>query len=604
MLLVKNDDIWTKIAIKMRIALKYSDKKFIKLFKSTVYGRKICAYNGDRPKKRRKFDEKCGCTPAQEEKEAIKMANERTRKLRVIAALLALAMLLELMPLAALKAKAEETSYDDSVLFLDENGDQVSIAEWMAEHQQGQTPIIASGLSDDQDTLGSAGTTTWYVVSLAAWIDKSITITGDVRIILMDGYNSSSGNLSLNNIYIKGLTVSEGSSLTIYGESNEEMRAEKSANESTRWSKMTYFPGQLSINMWNDWDYSENAVISNYSEAKSGETGITIKDGGSLAVYGGQLDVKAVDVAIEGGTVTIGGGIVKVNPRTGGTTVSNSSINSTVDISGGTLEMTQSPIIGDVTISGGTVSNCYYINGQATITGGTVNVGSLLSNAVVDGNAMITFSSALDESMDTSNWNCLAMYDWETMQVYGNVTLTEDTEIQEDETLYIPEGSTLTLADGVTLKISKINNEGLILLGDGAQLLTSGGAEIVSDDDTEGNLGAVKTVAQLEAEEAAKNAEQNASQNTPQKDAATQDNKQDNSEKQESNGGALIALLLGGGIAVGTVVYFYVRTLRAQAAEKAATEEVATEEVTEEATEETTEEAASEATTEDASAAA
>lgn len=91
-------------------------------------------------------------------------------------------------------------SADTSVSYIDENGTP-------------RTCDSATEVTESDTTWGDDGNNGWYVVNDDVTIDQRVTVTGSVHLILAD-------ECTLNANW--GINVSNGSSLTIYGQSSDE----------------------------------------------------------------------------------------------------------------------------------------------------------------------------------------------------------------------------------------------------------------------------------------------------------------------------------------------------------------------------------------------
>ena len=153
-------------------------------------------------------------------------------------------------------------SADTSVSYIDANGTP-------------QTCDSATVVTESDTSWGDDGNSGWYVVNDDVTIDRRVTVTGDVHLILADGCN-----LTVN----VGIHVSEGNSLTIYAQSAGEGMGKLTANAG-----------------W------ERAAIG--SEQFQAAGNITICGGNITAAGGGSAAIGNVNG--EAGTVTIYGGWVK-----------------------------------------------------------------------------------------------------------------------------------------------------------------------------------------------------------------------------------------------------------------------------------------------------
>ena len=106
---------------------------------------------------------------------------------RLFAALMALALLVSLLPVSALAA-------DEGVTYIDENGDEQTVTETV-------TPVTAD------DSVWTSG---WYLVEGEVTVADRITVSGDVNLILADGFTLDAQAV---------INVPTGSSITIYAQS-------------------------------------------------------------------------------------------------------------------------------------------------------------------------------------------------------------------------------------------------------------------------------------------------------------------------------------------------------------------------------------------------
>ena len=331
------------------------------------------------------------------------------RRRRMLAALLALALCLSLLPMSALAAEADalgETGPEEAVCTCTapctEGGMNTACpvcgAEGAAPEDCGQSlpqgsgeaktqPLANDGISLLADTTSAKyldekgqeqtcpsatvvteSDTSWgsddnaehgYVVNGDVTIGTRVTVTGDVHLILVDGCNLTVSG---------GIDVSSGNSLNIYAQSTEEGMGKLTANA-----------------VW------ERAAIG--SEQSQAAGNITIC-GGNITAAGGE-SAAIGNVNGEAGTVTIYGGWVKATGGNGAPWENGGSgISGTVTIHGGQVEATGgngggaasggaggAGISGTVTIHGGHVE-ANGGNGASGATGGAGGAG-------IDGTATI-----------------------------------------------------------------------------------------------------------------------------------------------------------------------------------------------------------------------
>lgn len=223
----------------------------------------------------------------------------------------------------------------NSVTYLDAGG---------AEQTCGNATVVESGTT----TWGTAGQTTWYVVSGEVTIGSIINVAGDVHLILTNNCNLMPKN---------GIRVSEGN-LTIYAQSTDE-------------SAM----GCLIATQPNDNPF---AGIGSMRD-DSGGGAITI-NGGSVTATGGANGGAGIGDGnwSKGSTVTINGGIVTATGGNGAAGIGGgqNGAGTYVTINGGKVTATGGDfgagIGGGKTGSGGTIA----INGgTVTAKGGTRGAG-------------------------------------------------------------------------------------------------------------------------------------------------------------------------------------------------------------------------------------
>ena len=290
--------------------------------------------------------------------------------------------------------------------------------------QTEQTCDSATEVTESDTTWGDDNNDGWYVVNGDVTISTRVTVTGDVHLILKDGFTLNA---------TKGINVSEGNSLTIYAQSTGESMGTLLANDL-------------------DWEF---AAIGSEKEKNAGT--ITIC-GGNFTVTGG-IGASAGGAGIgsgtngNGGTIAIHGGVVHASGNGGAGIGSGYKNNNTIQTNGGNIQITGGTVIVRSTwgdgIGGGWASNS-----------GTFSTGS-------DGHAVI-FANRIGDIDNTADWSGV-IFQGTTGQVYGsNVTPTEDFEIPERYTLTIPNGTTLTIPEGVTLTNNgTINVDGGTLTNDG-----------------------------------------------------------------------------------------------------------------------------------------
>jgi hypothetical protein len=352
---------------------------------------------------------------------------------------------------------------------------------------------------DSGTTVLSTGT---YIVNQNVEISNRITVSGDVNLILADGYTLNAG---------KGINVSEGNSLTIYGQTNQtgaliiESVDEKNAgiggNGVVGGDDLTGTAGTITI--------CGGTVTAKGGNCAAGIGGGYKGAGGTISIIGGTVTAVGGENAAgigggvngaSGGTVTISGGTVtatggEYDGKTGGAGIGGGFCDSggTVTISGGTVIATGGSTGagigggymgagGTVTISGGTVT--------ATGNSGGAGIGRGFSPLGADsgtfsttdtttsttGTAIVFASSISDTSYDTDETTGGIIFNGDTGKVYGTYNLASDLDVESGKTLIVPEAKKLTIEDGKnitnngtirvdkgTLKEKNISNNGSIL---------------------------------------------------------------------------------------------------------------------------------------------
>ena len=313
--------------------------------------------------------------------------------------LFTLFILLCLLPLAAwAQAQTQETKY---IYYTWDNDTQTCIPN----NGTAQTAtVVTTGVTqwggDESDKEY------WYVVNDEINITDRITVTGNVHLILADGCNLTAS---------KGINVSAGNSLSIYGQTNG-----SGALEATR--------------------DSYNAGIG------GGYNG----SGGEVTIHGGEVTATGYSGAGIGGGYNGSGGEVTIY---GGTVTATGY--SGAGIGGG-----QNGNGGAVTISGGTVTATGESSGAGIGSGYGGSSGTFSTGT--DGHAFIIASSdtgdAISDQSGNSNWSGVIFEGDEGGLVYGSpITLTTDATIPAGKTLTVGEDKTLTIGKGVTL-----TNEGTL----------------------------------------------------------------------------------------------------------------------------------------------
>lgn len=292
-------------------------------------------------------------------------------KKRLISILLCLCMAVMLLPAVQISAAAADT-----VSYIDENGDSQSVS-------------AASATQVASDTTAWSGG--WYYVSGDVTISSTVTVSGDVRLILADG-----ADLKVISSVAAAIDVEGSNSLTIYGQAGG--------------------TGTLT--------------------ATGGSTGAGIGGGGTITINGGTVTAISEDNAGigggdggDGGSITINGGTVTATGGSDGAGIGGGlgGDGGTVKISGGSVNATTND------------ANAQAIGyGDCGSDSGTLQNGSGSDVSLTT----ITLSGINAKTAVTSLTTSLTDY------TYG----TKDMETDADGKLYlyVPSGTTVTAANAVS----------------------------------------------------------------------------------------------------------------------------------------------------------
>ncbi len=259
----------------------------------------------------------------------------RNWKQRLCSLLLCGAMLASLCPTALAE--------DGGIPYLDKNGEVQSCETYTT-----VTPELI-GWNTDKNPSG------WYVVENSVEIKYSVTVTGEVHLIL-----ANDCDLKVNG----GINVGIGSSLTIYAQSKDESAGKLTAIGSS--NAGIGGGGNITIN-------GGTVTASGYQAAGIG--GGYMDSGGNITINGGTVTATGVDGAGIGGGWMGGGGNITINGGTVTATSDNGAgigggndggSGGTIAINGGTVTATSNG--SGAGIGGGKGG----AGGQITISGGEV----------------------------------------------------------------------------------------------------------------------------------------------------------------------------------------------------------------------------------------
>ncbi|MDO5152750.1 MAG: hypothetical protein Q4D50_05250 [Eubacteriales bacterium] len=369
-----------------------------------------------------------------------------------------------------------------------------------------KTETAESATVVDENTTewawGVAGQETWYVVQDTATTSDRITVTGDVHLILADGYTLTAS---------AGINVPEGSSLTIYGQTDG--TGKLIANGGSDQAGIGGNQGSSISTAGNCGSITINGGVVSATGGRGGGAGIgggymgdgTVTINGGVVSATGGADGAGIGSGFLGsGTVTIHGGTVTAKGGTSSAGIGNGcgdSLTATITISGGVVSATGGSDgagigggamgSGNVTISGGTVTakggsggagigtgSGSFLTATITISGGFVAAQGgetstwFAAGAAIGSGGARDSSSAGAEADESSFTNAVVLRQSGasgstlTGTVYGDATLTTNATVPTGATLTVPEGSTLTIDKGVTLTNNgEITNNGTIRNG-------------------------------------------------------------------------------------------------------------------------------------------
>lgn len=258
--------------------------------------------------------------------------------------------LTEILPAESLAQATAENSAGAEVPYLDEDGAPQSAPN--------------ATLVTESDTAWDDG---WYVAQDSITIHSRVTVTGDVHLILADGYE-----LTAN----EGIQVAKNNSLTIYAQSKDDtmgmLTAQVASNDTNAaiGGRLYTDAGDITINGGN--------VTARGGDASAGIGGGPVASGGNIVINGGTVTATGGGAATgigggmqcNGGYVTINGGEVTATGGNQAAGIGSGTYGGriSIQINGGTVNATGGPQgagigdgmgcsnVGSVTITGGTVT--------------------------------------------------------------------------------------------------------------------------------------------------------------------------------------------------------------------------------------------------------
>ena len=241
------------------------------------------------------------------------------------------------VPAANVSVSAQFDALASSVAYIDENG--------VVQYKQ---PGEYTVLTGTETSLGSSGTTTWYVVNSDISYTATIYLKGDVTIILVNGKTMNVGTSEAPISYsgIRKNDYDDNSALTIYGQS---------LNDATAGTLNIYVNGtnHFCIDISKSYtQHSGNVYACGSWVAISTNTSFTMNGGKLEANTSDWTSISASDdISINGGTVIANGNYYGISASddisiNGGTVIANGnyygirSSDGNITINGGQVEAT------------------------------------------------------------------------------------------------------------------------------------------------------------------------------------------------------------------------------------------------------------------------
>lgn len=365
-------------------------------------------------------------------------------KKRIISMILSIVMVFTLLPTFSLTAFATAPTvlylapvYEDGKIKFDENNDVVfetkTVTDYIVVEDIAYGGTITS--ADQMPTIGTSGETTWYVADSDVEWENFVLVQGDVHLIVCD-------DVTITSLY--GIVVSDGNSLTIYGQENG---TGKLIANGMKYSGGFYSAAiggcDVTTKMANGGTITINgceitATASSNAAAIGGGNG---GHGGNIIINGGTVSATATaySAAIGGGSrgnsgyITINGGIVSAETSgsssaigagyvmyssTGGSILAKTD---KIEINGGTVVATQTDSYEEYPVIGG-----LYGFDNINISGGHITVSHARSGGIGIGTNSVT-----------------------AMEFDGNLNISGGTIISgNDKTLYLGAGNTSSSAKG------------------------------------------------------------------------------------------------------------------------------------------------------------
>jgi len=327
--------------------------------------------------------------------------------------------------------------YEDGKIIFDENNDVIFETKTVTDYIVAEDIAYGSTITsaEQMTTIGTSGETAWYVADSDIEWENFVLVQGDVHLVICD-------DITITSIY--GIVVSNGNSLTIYGQENGTgTLVAKGVNYSGGFYSAAIGGCDVTTEMANGGAITINGGIVSASASPNAAAigGSKRGTGGTITINGGSIDAKgaAYSSAIGGGSggnsgnIIINGGIVSAetsgySSAIGAGYVSYSSTGESIlaktdkiEINGGTVVATHTDSYKEYPVIGG-----LYGFDNINISGGHITVSHARSGGIGIGTNSVT-----------------------VMGFDGNLNISGGTIISgNDKTLYLGAGKTSSSAKG------------------------------------------------------------------------------------------------------------------------------------------------------------
>ena len=308
-----------------------------------------------------------------------------------------------------------------------------------------QQRVDATPVTSSSADLGSAGQTTWYVVNNNITFDHSITISGDVNLILADGKELKVK--SPNSDY--GIYLDDNSSLTIYSQSHGESMGKLTA---TGGCGVSVRSGCLTI----------NGGLINFRSETSFQSAVDIGNGGSMILNNG--DVTAIgngaQAINEPSKFYHNGGLLN---GFNGTIVNEST--TYLDATGASQSVTATVIQPGMQIGSPDEDTWYVAKGEVNFANGFSFIGHV--NLILADGAKMTVNRSVSSltSMTMGENKCLIIYSQSNGSSQGSLI---------SDNIYISKSTANLTINGGNINVAGPENITGITVSDGSMTINGG----------------------------------------------------------------------------------------------------------------------------------